>query len=267
MHQKNNLLSYFLLFLFLSLVIIFISKMGLLKPVDSLTKEVLAPFQALSYSAYAKLTGFATNSEVKSLQAQNFALTEKIVNQTKLIEDNKALRDQFQTENPKSPTLIEANVIGAPGFIPGISAPEFLVLDRGENDGIKVGQAVVYQDNLVGRIIKTSSSLASVMLISNFSSSFTAKTASTDALGVVKGQGGGGLFLDNVVLSDSLQKGDLVLTKGDFDSQTMVGVPPDLVVGQIESVSKFPSDLFQEAKLNSKINFSKLSKVFVIVNY
>jgi len=49
-----------------------------------------------------------------------------------LIEDNKALRDQFQTENPKSTNLIEADIIGAPGFIPGISIPETLVLNRGE---------------------------------------------------------------------------------------------------------------------------------------
>lgn len=267
MHKRNSFLSYFLIFLFLSIVIFSASNLGLLKPVDSLAKGILSPFQALTYGVYVKLTNFGTSSEVQNLQVENLEITKKIVSQSKLVEDNKALRDQFQTVNPKSSNLVETDVIGAPGFIPGISAPEFLVLDRGENDGIKVGQAVVYQDNLVGRIVKTSLFLSSVVLITNFSSSFTAKTASTDALGVVKGQGGGDLFLDNVVLSDSLEKGDLVLTKGDFDTQAMVGIPPDLVVGQIESVSKFPSDLFQEGKLKSKINFSKLTKVFVIVNY
>jgi cell shape-determining protein MreC len=88
---------------------------------------------------------------------------------------------------------------------------------------------------------------------------------STQALGVAKGQGGGGIILDDVVLSDTLQKGDLVLTKGDIDSHG-IGIPPDLIVGEITSVSKFPSDLFQKASLKSKIDSSKLNKAFIVVN-
>ena len=176
MPKRNNFFSYFLIFLFLSLVVFIASKSGLLKPVDSLAKEILSPVQALTYGVYSKITEFGSNPKIEALRAENLLLTKKIVDQNKLIEDNKALRDQFQTENPKSTNLIEADIIGAPGFIPGISIPETLVLNRGENDGIKVGQAVVYEDNLIGKIFKTSAFLSSVELISNSSSSLTAKT-------------------------------------------------------------------------------------------
>jgi rod shape-determining protein MreC len=266
MPKKHNFFSYFLALFFLSIVIFAASKIGLLKPFDSLAKGIVSPVQALTYGIYSRITNLGTSSEVKDLKNQNIQLTQKLINQNKLIEDNKALRDQFQVQNPKSSGLLEADVVAAPGFIPGISMPEILILDRGENDGIKAGQAVVYQDNLVGSVLKTSKYLSSVLLVTNFSSSFTAKTSQTDALGVAKGQGGGGVFLDNVVLSDTLQKGDLVLTKGDYNNQG-VGVPPDLVIGQIDSVSKFPSDLFQEGKLKSKLDFTRLSKVFVILTY
>jgi rod shape-determining protein MreC len=265
MPKRNNFFSYFLIFLFLSIAVFAVSKIGFLKPVDSLAKVILSPVQAVTYGVYSGITGFGSNPKIEALRAENFTLTKKLIDQNKLIQDNKALRDQFQAETPKSPNLLEADVIGAPGFIPGISIPETLILNRGENDGIKVGQAVVYQNNLVGKIVKTSSFLSSVMLISNSSSSLTAKTISTAAQGVVKGQGGGGIILDNVVLSDILQKDDTVLTKGDVDSHG-IGVPPDLVIGEIASVSKFPSDLFQKASLNSKINVKNLSKVFVIVS-
>lgn len=249
----------------MSFVIFAASKIGLLKPLDSLGKGILSPVQALTYGVYAKLTDFGSSAQIELLKAENIALTKKLIDQNKLIGDNKALRDQFQTQNPKSLSLMEADVIGAPGFIPGISIPETLVLDRGENDGVKIGQAVVYEDNLIGKIIKTSAYLSSVVLISNSSSSFTAKTMSTQALGVIEGQGGGEMILGDVVLSDTLQKKDTVLTKGDVNSGG-IGIPPDLVVGEIVSVSKFPSDLFQKANLKSKINFSKLTKVFIIVN-
>lgn len=241
------------------------SKIGLLKPLDSLGKGILSPFQVLTYGVYSKITDFGSSTQVKALKSENNMLTQKLINQTRLAEDNKALRDQFEAQNPKSLDLMEADVIGAPGFIPGISIPEAFVLDRGENDGVKIGQAVVYEDNLIGKVVKTSAFLSSVALISNSSSFFTAKTMSTQALGVVKGQGGGGIILDNVMLSDTLQKQDVVLTKGDV-SDLGIGIPPDLVVGEIVSVSKFPSDLFQKANLKSKLDFNKLTKVFIINN-
>jgi rod shape-determining protein MreC len=250
----------------LSLIIFGASKIGLLKPLDSLGKGMASPFQALTYGVFSKLTNFSVNTQVEALKAQNMVLTQKLVDQGKLIADNKALRDQFQTENPKSTNLIEADVISAPAFIPGISIPETLILNRGESDGIKVGQAVVYQNNLIGRVVGVSLFSTNVMLVSNSSSSFTAKTMETQSQGVIKGQGGGEMILDNVVLSDNLQKQDTVLTKGDVNALSS-GFPPDLVVGKISAVSKNASDLFQKASVKSLIDFSKLTKVFVIVNY
>jgi rod shape-determining protein MreC len=264
--QKRNFVSYFLIFLALSLIIFGASKIGLLKPLDSLGKGILSPFQALTYGTFAKITELGSNPQIEGLKAQNLTLTKKLIDQSKLIADNKALRDQFQTQNPKSSNLIEADVIGAPAFIPGISVPETLILDRGESDGVKVGQAVVYEDNLIGQVVGTSLFSANVMLVTNPSLSFTAKTLTTQSPGVIKGQSGEEMILDNVVLSDSLQKQDMVLTKGDVNASGL-GLPPDLAVGRINAISKNPSDLFQKADVKSLIDFSKLTKVFVIVNY
>jgi rod shape-determining protein MreC len=265
MQKRNSFFSYFLVFLALSLVIFGASKAGFLKPIDGLLKGIFAPFQAITYGTFSKITSFGSNAQMQTLKAQNLALTKKLIDQNTLIQDNKALRDQFQTQNPRSLSLMEADVIGAPGFIPGISVPEILILDRGENDGIKIGEAVVYQDNLVGKVVKTSLFLSEVMLITNSSSSFTAKTLSMQSQGVVKGQGAGEMILDNVVLSDSLEKQDTVLTKGDVNGEG-TGFPPDLVVGKITSISKSPSDLFQKAAVKSKIDFTKMDKVFVITH-
>jgi len=264
--QKRSFTSYFLIFLTLSLIIFGAAKIGLLKPLDSLGKAVLSPFQALTYGTFAKISEFGSNSQIQELQAKNLALTQKLIEQNKLVADNQALRDQFQTQNPKSSALLEADVIGAPAFIPGISVPETLILDRGENDGIKVGQAVIYQNNLLGKIVQVSGALSAVTLITNSSSSFTAKTLGTQSQGVIKGQGGGEMIFDNVVLSDNLQRGDTVLTGGNVGLSGS-GFPPNLVVGTINAVSKNPSDLFQKADVKSLVDFSKLNKVFVIVNY
>jgi len=264
--QKRSFVSYFLVFFVLSLLILGASKIGFLNPLDAFLKDIFAPVQALTYQTFVRITDFGQNPQIESLKAQNFALTQKLVDQNKLVGDNKALRDQFQTENPKSTNLAPADVVGAPGFIPGLSVPEVLILDRGINDGVKVGDAVVYENNLVGKITQVTANLASVTLLTNSSSLFTAKTLDTQAQGVVKGQGGGEAILDNVVLSDNLKKDDLVLTKGDTSIQNG-GFPSDLTVGKIISISKNPSDLFQKAEIQTLLDFSKLGKVFVVVNY
>jgi len=263
MQKRSSFVHYFLVFFALSLLIFLTSQTGILKPISSFSQSLLSPIQSATYGIFYNFT--SGSSQIKLLEEENSALSKKLIDQTKLVQDNKALRDQFQTQNPASSSLIPADVIGAPGFIPGISVPETLTLDKGENDGLKTGDAVIYKDNLIGKITKMSAFSSSVTLVTNSSSSFTAKTLKTQSLGVVKGQGGGEIILDNVLLSDTLQKQDIVLTKGDVN-QDGSGFPPDLVVGKIISISKNPSDLFQKAEIKSLVDFANLNKVFVQTN-
>jgi rod shape-determining protein MreC len=266
MQKRRNFFPIFLVFVFLSLVIFASSRISFLKPIDSFSKAVFSPFQSLTYGVFSKITDFASNPKVKKLSDENKVLTKKVVDQKKLEADNKALRDQFQTLNPRSANLVPAQIVGAPGFIPGISVPEMLILNRGEKDGVRVGNAVVVKDNLVGKVVKTSSYLSSVLLVTNSSSSFTGKTLETNTSGVVKGQGGGELILDNVILSENLKKEDTVLTKGDV-TEDGVGFPPNLIVGKITSVSKKASDLFQKAEVTSLVDFVKIQDVFIITSF
>lgn len=264
MQKRNNYTLYFAVFVVLSIIIFALSKTGILNPVSSIFQGIFSPVQKLTFTTFSNITNLSQNSELSNLKSQNRILTQKIVDQTKLQQDNKALRDQFATQNPKSSNLLGAEVIGAPAFIPQVSYPEVLVINKGKNDEIKVGQAVVFQNNLIGKIESASDSTSTVILITNSSYSFTAKTLSQNSQGVVKGQGAGSMIFDNVLLSEDLKKDDIVLTKGDL-KENGVGLPPDLIVGKIKQVSKNPSDLFQKGEIQSYLDFTKLNKVFVVV--
>ena len=196
---KSSFTSYFLVFFILSFLIFGASKTGLLNPLDSFFKTIFSPVQALTYQTFTKVTDFGQNSQILMLKAQNLMLTQKLVDQSKLIADNNALRDQFATENPKSVNLIEADVVGAVGFVPGLSVPEAFTINRGAKDRVKIGDAVVYKNNLVGKITQVSDNLSSITLTTNASSQFIAETLSTKASGIVKGQGGGEVILDYVL--------------------------------------------------------------------
>jgi cell shape-determining protein MreC len=56
----------------------------------------------------------------------------------------------------------------------------------------------------------------------------------------------------------------LVLTNGDVGLNGS-GFPPDLIVGKITSIEKKPSALFQKAEVESFLDFSKITAVFVII--
>lgn len=263
MQKTRNFVPYFLVFFLLSLFILVASQAGALNTVEPVFGAILAPLQTGIYSEFSAVVNMGSDSKVRRLESENLSLTNRLVDQNKLVQDNRALMDQFKTQNLKSSGLIPAQVVGAPGFIPGISVPQTLIIDKGQNDGVRIGDAVIYQSNLLGEVTKSSPYLSSVTLITNPSSSFTAETLNTKTLGVISGQGGGEMILGNVLLSDTLQKNDIVLTKGNT-SLKGIGFPPDLVVGKILSISKNPSDLFQKAEVKSLINFAALNKVFVI---
>ncbi|MCL6096303.1 MAG: rod shape-determining protein MreC [Patescibacteria group bacterium] len=264
MKRKENFLLAFLVFALLSLLFLGLSKIGVLNPVSSVLQKITAPFQSATYNFFNSVTLFGESPKLKKLQAENLALTSMLSDQKKLKDDNAALSDQFKTVFPNSNALLPANIVGAPKFIPGISAPETFIINRGTSDGVTVGKTVVYKNNLIGKVTKASDFLSEITLITNSSSSFTARTSSTQALGVIKGQGEGQMILDNVLLSDSLKLSDLVLTNGDV-SLNGSGYPPDLVVGKIVSVDKKASSLFQRAEVSSFIDFSKITTVFILV--
>lgn len=255
MQKRRSYLFIFVIFLIVLLIVISFSNVNFLRQPGGFVSTVFSPVRAFLFrSLIGTSPSKITVKEINSLKND----CEKIK------EQNKSLLDQFQTLNPKSSTLLSADVVGAPSFIPSLSAPEKLIINRGKDDKIKTGQAVVFKDSLIGKIGKVNSNLAEVILVTNVNSSFTAVTGKDkNILGVSKGQGSGEMVLDNVLLSEDLKIGDFVFTKGDVNLNGE-GVPPGLIVGKIISVEKKPSALFQKAQVEGAIDIAKLSTVFVI---
>jgi len=202
---------------------------------------------------------FSESDKVKQLEAENLVLLSKLASFDQLKNDNAALSDQFQTSYPQSLQLLKADIIGAPDFIPGVSVPSVFILSKGSKDGVVKGSAVVIQNNLVGVVSQVSTNLSKVNLINNSGVSFTARTEDGN-VGVIKNIGA--LILDNILLSENLTVGEMVFTKGDIDSSG-VGIPQGLLVGKIISLEKNPSSLFQAAKVQSFVDLSNLSAVFI----
>ena len=261
MQKGEKFFSVFIVFLVLSVIIFGLSKTGLFSGSSYFINSIFSPIQSRFLSSVIGVRSIGG----ENIKEENLKLAKEVGDYQKLKEQNISLMDQFQSSGPKSSTLLPAEVVGAPGFIPGLSMPENFLINKGSLDNVKVGDAAVFENNVVGKVSKTSENISNVVLITSADFSFTVKSGQNKiVLGVLNGQGGGEMTLDNVLLSENLKKGDLVFTNGDVNLNGE-GFPPELIVGKIISVEKSPSALFQKADVEALIDFTKLSTVFVII--
>lgn len=258
MIKRQQYLPVFIFFLLLSILVMIVFRDNRVLP--AVMQKLFSPIEEV----VLRTSLITSSSEINALKEQNLSLTEKLVADKKLRDENAALRDQFQTENSNTKQLLPVRITGMPEFLPGVSLPEYLVIDRGIKDRIRVGQVVVYKDTLIGIVVHVNTSFSQVTLMTNAASATTARTMNTSALGVAKGLGNGEMILDNVTMSDHLEKDDMVVTNGDQKADG-TGFPSGLVIGKITSVEKNPSAIFQKAKIASMVDISKLTTVFVII--
>lgn len=247
--QKKNFFPAFLIFFIFTLLIYIFSQLGLLKRLTGFFERGTVPIQRLVFNTFADND---TPTDLEKVKEENDKLATQVVNLQEVERENRALRDQFAASGISSGELLAAEVIGGTN--------DKIIIDKGERDNVRAGNVVVFKDNLIGQIAKTSATISVINVITN-DTSFTAKTVKNQTQGVIKGLGHSMIF-DNVTLSDKLEKGEIVLTQGDVDENGQ-GFPPDLVIGKIASINKKASSLFQSAEVRSLVNFGSLEMVFV----
>ncbi len=200
------------------------------------------------------------NAQIKKLVEENKKLSNKLLEFERIKKDNDAFRSQFETEQTKQYRLLPAKIIGFGG---SFSNPTTLVINKGTSDGVKKNMAVISENNLVGKIGEISQNYSQLILPVSKNFTTLGKTSEGQLLGVVSGTGDF-IFFDRVETTKTLAPGETVLTKGEISSSG-VGVPPDFVIGKISSVNKNQSLPFQNAKIESILQFSRLYTVFVVL--
>ncbi len=242
--------------LFLSLLLFTNNRTPVFYAVSGLVQSVFATPKHLLYTAGIQKQD---SSEIQTLREQNKQLLEKMVSFQEMKKENEALKSQFQDSPLSIEQLVSVRVVGFKG---PAQKPHTLVIDKGEKNGIKKGMTVVSGKHVVGIVESILAHYASVMLPNHTGFSTLAKTLETDSMGILKGTGDS-VILDQIVISDKLEKGNIVVTRGKVDSNG-IGMHPDLIVGKIRSIKKTDTGSFQSAQIESLINYSRLSTVFVV---
>ena len=163
--------------------------------------------------------------------------------------------DRFEPEDRE---FVTCDFIGLDitGFVRAIQ------IDCGRRDGVELNDPVVTELGMVGRVTKVSATGAEVLLLTDPNSRISARVQTTRADGVVVGQLSGDLVMSYISVDDEVREGDFVITSG--LGQT---APADLILGRVLSVSLAQSELYQEARVRSLVEFDRLEVVQVITNF
>lgn len=193
------------------------------------------------------------------LEAENARLQAEIVNlQQQLTETNllSSLVD-FARVHPDY-KYVAASVIGRD------TSPflQYVIINRGSDDGLRRGMPVVTQQGLVGRIAAVTAGAARVQLITDNNSAINIRIGTPGVQAMLLGSETGDISLDMIPQGAKLESGELVVTSGQGGAY-----PANIIIGQVTSVLSRDTDLFQRASVQPMVDFSKLDIVLVIANF
>jgi rod shape-determining protein MreC len=144
-----------------------------------------------------------------------------------------------------------------------------ITLDKGSNDDIVVGDVAISAGGaLVGRVTAVGPDSATVVLLTDATSTVIGKLATTGATGQVVGQLGGVLVMDQIDSSEQIELATEVVTAGiELGGGVRSPYPRNLLIGQVIDVSRDANSVVQTAYLQPAADLDRLEYVLVILDY
>lgn len=249
-----------LVLIFFSLLLSLFDSLGFLKFPKTLLQTVTVPIQYGIYKSglnLGKQVEFIflvrrASLENKALKSQLGELMTQNADLQKQLRETQSLVDAYNKLSPQTYDLLPARVI---------SSSRYLTLDKGENDGIKLGEVVVYKDNYLGQIKSISSKTSQILLMEDPDSKIAAFSQGdgTHAKGILEGQFGSESLMDKILHQEKVNVGDLVYSEG---SEGLL--PRGLILGKVTQVFERQNEVFQQAKVEPLFKPEELGVVFII---
>jgi rod shape-determining protein MreC len=152
---------------------------------------------------------------------------------------------------------------GVAGRVVGESVSNFewsVTIQLGSADGVKVNDAVVSGDGLVGHVIDVAGHACKVQLIIDPDSAVAGRLASSGETGLVVGQRSRPLTMDLVNSDAKVFPDEQVLTSGYQQGL----YPPEIPIGKVSHVFSRPGSLTTTIELVPAVDFSSLEFVLVV---
>ena len=234
------------------------------KPVRNLSHSAMQPIYELSLlPSYASHWVSGSFQSKESLRRENVQLKSQVIHaqaklqqQDYILAQNARLQGILSTTRPEQFDLNLAQVIGTDTN----PLKQIVVLNKGEHDGVQVGQTVIDEDGVLGQIINVYPNTSRLLLITDEQQSVAVTVKRTGQRGIVTGEGiPSSLRLNYVFKTSDVRVGDELVSSG------LGGrIPAGYRVGRIAQIKDTQADNFRSIKVTPAANFIDNAYVLIL---
>ncbi len=171
--------------------------------------------------------------------------------------ENLRLRELLDFSQASVYPLTAAGVIGYASS----NLSSIIVINKGKQQGVSRGSAVITNDGLAGRVIEAGDSTSKVLLVNDINSGVAAFIQRSRHRGLVTGTLAGHLILRYLTCDADVQLSDMVITSG------LSGVyPKGILVGEVTKIQKDAGSAETYVVIKPSADLTKLEEVLVVLS-
>ncbi len=244
---------YFVLLFFLFVSLAFLP-MNRGEKLRNIKRYAFGSFAYLTYVENQIAELFTNAEEIERLQKQNarLMLENNLLREYAL--ENSELKRMLEFRDTTELPLLPAKVISK--LVSSIQGN--LIIDRGENDGVKAAMPVITPEGLVGIVVRTAADFSVVRTLQNTNFKLAVEIQRNRFKGIM-GWDGKNLFIKNVPTSANIKAGDRVVTS---DFSTLL--PPRISIGITLKPEKTVSGLLSNVLVKPFVDFTSVKNLFVV---
>ena len=197
-------------------------------------------------------------ARVNELEQRNLGLTKVALQLQALRTENARMRELLGSRARLPSEVMIAELIGV------VPNPDLLqvVIDKGTNEGIRVGQGVIDAEGLFGQVVETSRFSARVLLITDVNHAVPVEVTRNGLRSIAGGSGRIDLMLlENVPVTADIRQGDLLVSSG-LGGRFPRGYP----VGQVQSVLTERTRSFAQVSVKPSALLDRSSYLLVVLD-
>ena len=237
----------------------------LLEPVRSTISTLVSPLRYVAQSPY--LIGDEVGDVVATRQMlleRNELLEQQVLELSNislqflnLKQENQQLRELLGSRSRLPDAVLIAELVGV---VPTVNTHQ-IIIDKGFNDGVKIGQAVIDSEGLFGQIVEVDQLTARVLQITDSSHAVPVQINRNGVRSIAAGTGRLDMLeLESVPISADIAQGDLVETSG-LGGRFPQGYP----VGYVEAVLVEPTASYAQVSVRPTALLDRSRHVLVVV--
>ena len=233
----------------------------LLEPMRSLIGTVVSPVRYVAHSPY--FLGSEMMATRHMLQERNDLLEQRVLelSQTALVvsnlkRENEQLRDLLGSQARLPDAGLIAELVAV---VPTVNTHQ-IIIDKGVNAAVEVGQAVIDSEGLFGQIVEVEQAQARVLLVTDISHAVPVQINRNGVRSIAAGTGRlDRLELESVPTSADIVQGDLLETSG-LGGRFPRGYP----VGVVDSVVVEPTASYAQVSVRPAALLDRSRHVLVV---